>query len=491
MTSVAWESKYGIDPTGSELCSMISDTSGVITGSGELVNNGENPTTTTGWTAGNSATLSAVGNRLRVAYNAVTNPYAYQLVTLDVAEVFLMSVVGYFSASFSVTIGTTAGASDIYDSGTKAADFTAGTSISSSATCYINLYAITAIAGFAEFNFASIRRQDLIDYSPNDLGMYVEGSLTASPVADGAELQMISGFTNTDFVESTRGMFMPGTGDFYIRMPFKQPPTASNKYIFSSGYFDGSWVGSSVAAYIISDGKMYIVLSDDGITTYDLIITDEAYDDNIRHSLSVVRSGNNVLIYIDEVLVKTAAIVFASGSLNNLESTMRIGVSQSGSGPNADGYLGSLQYGYYAPSPEQIAEWYKEESRLFKKNAALQIVGESYSMNAPHERIDKAPMFVGSGPDENRSYGGNSQAITTDEYDDYSLASSLFAGVEAKRFAAFLRSAYGELFTFDELGSVAIPYEPVTLEMTSKGRPESRVGMLPDTMKFSYKARTV
>jgi hypothetical protein len=258
-----------------------------------------------------------------------------------------------------------------------------------------------------------------------------------------------------------------------------------------NAYYDSGWVGPMVFSSIGADGMINVNITDDSNVTRDTATTPSSYDDGENHFLVIVKSGTNLIVYVDGVSVITIAVVNATGTLNNDIATMRVGSAHHLSFPNTDGSIGHIQFGYYAPSAEQIAVWYEEDPRLFKKYSALQIVGESYSMDVPHETSDGTDVFDGSGPDDGRSYGGNSQTIITDEYDEYNLSTSILEDVDVSRFAAFLRSTYGELFTYDELGTIAAPYEPIVLENVTPRRRRVRVGTLPRTMKFSYKARTV
>lgn len=74
----------------------------------ELVTNRGPFTNTTGWTAGNSATLTATGGNLYVAYNSVNNPYAYQNVTVEIGELYYttFSMVST-GAVYNIVIGAT------------------------------------------------------------------------------------------------------------------------------------------------------------------------------------------------------------------------------------------------------------------------------------------------------------------------------------------------------------------------------------------------
>ena len=90
----------GLSSTGESLKENLLTNSGWGLNSGatfetqgsDLVTNGNFGSDTSGWTAGNSATLSVDGLRLLVTRNGVSNPYAYQDITTVAGKLYKLSV---------------------------------------------------------------------------------------------------------------------------------------------------------------------------------------------------------------------------------------------------------------------------------------------------------------------------------------------------------------------------------------------------------------
>jgi len=131
------------------------------------VTNGTFDTATTGWTAGNSATLTLSTNALKVEYNAVDNPFAYQGITTVIGATYILS--------FEV-VGLTAGEDLRVIAGVNAVDIAPSTALLTAAgnysltftaaatTTYVKLQALVNAAGeFATFDNVSVFETDGTD----------------------------------------------------------------------------------------------------------------------------------------------------------------------------------------------------------------------------------------------------------------------------------------------------------------------------------------
>jgi len=147
-------------------------------------------TTTTFWTAGNSATLTKAtgtphgGSRcLRVAYNAVANPYAYQ-VALEIGRDYTLA--GYARSDGAIVPSVRDGASATLWTGVAGAGWQA---ISASFTAQSNqmwFYAAAAGAGYCEFDDILLTVDDSL---PGDRVVYVEA--TTAIHADGIPTEQL------------------------------------------------------------------------------------------------------------------------------------------------------------------------------------------------------------------------------------------------------------------------------------------------------------
>jgi hypothetical protein len=81
----------------------------------ELVTNGAFDSNTTGWTAGNSSTLSAVGGRLRIANGTVDYGQAYQSFSVVNGRTYRVSIDGRVgtSSNWRLIIGGSSGSATI------------------------------------------------------------------------------------------------------------------------------------------------------------------------------------------------------------------------------------------------------------------------------------------------------------------------------------------------------------------------------------------
>jgi len=132
-----------------------------------LVANGTFDADVSGWTAGNSATLTLSTNALKVEYNAVANPFAYQGITTVIGATYVLS--------FEV-VGLTAGEDLRVIAGVNTTDITPSTALLTAAgnysltftatatTTYVKLQALVNAAGeFVTFDNISVFEVDAND----------------------------------------------------------------------------------------------------------------------------------------------------------------------------------------------------------------------------------------------------------------------------------------------------------------------------------------
>ena len=148
----------------------------------------------TNWTAGNSATLSndASGN-LKVAYNAVSNPYAYRAITVAANSLYRIKVNSVSDGTAQlpvVSIGTTIGGNQLgeFDFRKSPATDAAGSVdipvVSPGTTIYVSIYCAIGAAGYALFNGASAQQVTTLTHAViealHDGLIYSTGAYTAN-----------------------------------------------------------------------------------------------------------------------------------------------------------------------------------------------------------------------------------------------------------------------------------------------------------------------
>ncbi|MEK9895899.1 MAG: hypothetical protein VW518_05660, partial [Burkholderiaceae bacterium] len=166
----------------------LSDTDATnVTGS-ELVTNGDFTTDTSGWSSGNSATLTQSSGTLNVAYNGVSYGYAYQNITTVVGKTYTFKADITATSSNSPFIAVNldqVGGDDYSTTSSSSVRTDSITFIATSTTTQLKLYLDGTTSGNANFDNVSVRIAD-IDRSLNGNGLQVFGTVNKTAVATGA-----------------------------------------------------------------------------------------------------------------------------------------------------------------------------------------------------------------------------------------------------------------------------------------------------------------
>ena len=250
-TSDNYVSQLRSDPYAANLVLAVPGVNTQPTGS-ELITNGTFDTNTTGWTAGNSATLSVDSGRLKVTNGTSSAGYAYQEITVEVGKRYTVNLEGITGTSASnIRIGTSANAADY---GNKIGSGLANISLTAtSTTLYVTLKPNSNTNGNnAFFDNVVVKQED----APRDYSADIKGSGTnKTPTLSGRsgvgyELGGYYGSayatsSNDDYLEfpGTSGDFNVGTGDFTIEMwvnPDSTQPT-NGRLFGQDGNSTGNW----------------------------------------------------------------------------------------------------------------------------------------------------------------------------------------------------------------------------------------------------------
>ena len=140
----------------------------------ETVTNPGPFTVTTGWTAGNSATLSAVSNNLRVQRNGVANPYATQTVTVESGALYLLSVRHVFVSGtyvyYEISDGTGGYSGLLYSGGFSSSGTLTKYIKTQTTSIVLKLYCYTSTGTeYSEFASVSLKKITTLGHGPIEL----------------------------------------------------------------------------------------------------------------------------------------------------------------------------------------------------------------------------------------------------------------------------------------------------------------------------------
>ena len=212
----------------------------------------------------------------------------------------------------------------------------------------------------------------------NDLT--VNGTLTRTVVATGAELVEVGGYGGANYLERAYDAdYDYGTGNFHIVGWFTENANAVLEVIMSRRYWTGAaWSGGGQWwVFILPNGNLRFEMSDDDDATRDAVESTFAVDDGQHHSFAVVRDGSTLRLYIDGIQNATSTIVNATGSLNNSSATLRLGQGHSSNQALNFGKLALMRTAVGAPSATQVSKMHADELLMFQEGAQVTLDGTS------------------------------------------------------------------------------------------------------------------
>jgi len=209
------------------------------------------------------------------------------------------------------------------------------------------------------------------DRSVNNNALTVNGTITKSAVATGADLVGYGGWSTSNYLEQPYNSDLNfGSGDFYV-MGWAKPTSNTNGYVWeraqnqtASGYaemfyhdsgqfrFYINGVGNVQGAAPLNTWTHFVCLRQDGVMYM--------FINGVRQSTTV---GN-------------------SGSLNNTSAKLRIGIRAYDITAPFYGEISLIRIGGGAPSTEQIKKMYEDEKVLFQENAKATLYGSSDAVTA-------------------------------------------------------------------------------------------------------------
>ena len=360
---------------------FLSDTDDTdLVGGVELVTNGTFDTDVSGWTGGSEATLSQIDGRLRIS-EPTSAGTAYQSFSTEVGKVYTVTAeasnpVGILAAP-SVWIGSSANANNVASFNTSAnyVGEISGVFVATGTTTFITVIHIPG-EGY-DFDNISVKLADA-DRSVNNNALTINGTVTRTPVATGADLVAYSGFSASNYLEQPYNSDLDfGTGDFSIIGWIKQAANTAVETIIER---DSATTAQRFTLAVNASGFLTFTCDDD--TTARTATSNRVVDNDVwTHFVVLYDGAGDVKIYLNGVLDDTET-GSALLTLNNASAVLRVGLAVDDAEPLANADLALLRISATVPSDSQIEKIYNDEKSLFQDNAQATLYGASDAVTA-------------------------------------------------------------------------------------------------------------
>jgi trimeric autotransporter adhesin len=240
------------------------------------------------------------------------------------------------------------------------------------------------------------------DRSVNNNGLIVNGTITRTAVATGANLVAYSGFSAANYLEQPYNSALDfGTGDFCVMGWVNGWNPAAGQYTVISRqganpvYFSKDSASNKMAVF--QSGRMVEINS---VTQL---------NQNSWSHIAFVRSGSLMYFYINGSFDNSASM--ASWDFDLADGAVQVG-TYAGS-LNNGGSLALLRISATAPSAEQIAKIYNDERPLFQDGAQATLYGTSDAVTALAYDDDTNLLSVGTSAGRSDFQGLRRVANTT------------------------------------------------------------------------------
>ena len=269
---------------------------------------------------------------------------------------------------------------------------------------YKSMVALTAIDYASGILPGDIRRAWLAnsptaDRSVKNKPLTMVGSLTATPVAPGAELLGYSGFSASNYLEEPYSADLDfGTGDFVFMGWVKPTSTVSRRSLFRRGNWNGAlFSGGLIDLDIQAGGAVRFQVSSNGLASSDSITATSSLSAGVpAFVVTLVRSGKLELWINGVKAAPDVAITAATTGVSNTGATLRVGAHQSDNYPLTDAAIALFRFSAYAPTADQIRAIYEAEKHLFVENAKALLGGTSSTVQALAHDPDTDQLYVGT-----------------------------------------------------------------------------------------------
>ena len=358
-----------------KFCGLADTVVETITGSGELVSNGDFPTATMGWTAGNSAALSIDTARLKVLNSIAAQGYAYQAIATVVGRTYYLSCDfdrGASASSAGIFAGSSIGSTGLgVITSTSASGSLVLNFVATATTTYVAVAGDGSNATFCYFDNISCKLAEP-DRSVKNRGFVVNGSLNKSLIAAGGQIVGYSGWSVANYIEQPNNTnFDASTGDFL--------------------FFKGLVITTSLAAIqtllhrslsASAGGTLIRIIATTGViefygtatTGYTLRLSSTiGLTVNVPTLVEVSRLSGTLYIKFNGIVVGSVA---DATNLTYASTVTRIGIQNDGVYPFV-GQLALVDISATAPSAEQSAKIARDELAMCQPVAQVTLAGSS------------------------------------------------------------------------------------------------------------------
>jgi hypothetical protein len=355
---------------------FLSDTDDTdLVASGELVTNGTFDTDTdwfkdTGWEISTGKLRSVSG---------ANGSRAYRAITTVVGSVYRLSVdVDSVSGAFFVNVVSGNENGPIIEQRTLFAGVRQITFVANSTT---------TVVVFQDFGASlvvdnvSVKLADA-DRSVNNNGLIVNGTVTRSPVATGADLVAYSGFSASNYLEQPYNADLDfGTGDFAV-MGWAKSNTVTSSTQSLVSITDGTYslrFGRTTSGGVTHPNSIFLFMVGEGAT---LNLGDGSANSQmlvgVWNHVAVSRSSGTTTLWFNGNSVRTSTSAY--GDFVTTGSTLRLG-----SGFTVAAYemaMALWRISATAPTADQIKKIYNDEKFLFQDGAQATLYGASDAVTA-------------------------------------------------------------------------------------------------------------
>jgi hypothetical protein len=340
----------------------------------EQVVNGTFDTDTSGWTPNNLGLLSVDSQRLKVQTgNSGSWNYGYQQVTVvpNRAYRFRASSTEGTATKHRILLGTSVTNGSIVmeggalgAAGSKTVDivFTATTT-----SVYVALQNTDGVLGsYTFFDNVSIVPADA-DRSHNGSGLIVNGTISRTPVATGAELVGYNGISGVNFLSRNFNGVYTGQSTFTVMFWVYGGGASGNLWQWYEDVNGGT--STSLLHCFIDPNTNSVRYVWQGRQSFNTSSDGAAFEGRWSFQVLSLDSGS-IKIYEDGKLVTTS-----STSLTTPLYDLRLSFT--------DNYSGALfRVTETTPTADQIKKIYDDEKALFQENAACTLYGSSSAVTA-------------------------------------------------------------------------------------------------------------
>lgn len=376
---------------------LADTTAETISGSGELVTNGDFASALTGWTVGGTASnTSVVAGEINIQPTADATSAPVIVSQANLATVvgrnyrlsYRARVAGSGAVGIRMSIGSANAANTTSTTNVEmSVDFVA---TSTTTAVQMIVYGTTSTIGI--FDNISVKLAEP-DRSVKNKGLVVNGSLTKTAVASGAGLVAYSGFSAANYLEQPYNADLDfGTGDFCVMGWVNAiAHSGSQTLVFRSSVpFSTNYIQLAKA----SDGTVYLATK--GGTTERVTATSGLpIPTGAWCFIVATRVSGALSVYINAALSSTVS--FAAEDVSSVGAVTRLGVATSTT-PSAllNGSIALWRIGATAPSADQIAHIYRTELAMFQPGAQCTLAGSSAAVTTLAYDEDTTLLHVGT-----------------------------------------------------------------------------------------------